>query len=54
MNAIYNNTTGEVLGMARAILAGESYVEITTADLTWGKDNDFYTVVGGAKDTCRG
>jgi len=47
MNAIYNNTTGEVLGMARAILAGESYVEITTADLTWGKDNDFYTVVGG-------
>ena len=47
MKVIYNSTTGEVLGMARGILDGDSFVEITTANLTWGKDNDFYTVVDG-------
>ena len=47
MKIAYNDITGEVLGMARGILDGESFVEITTANLTWGKDNDFYTVVGG-------
>ena len=47
MKIIYNDITGEILGMARGILDGDSFVEITTANLTWGKDNDFYTVVDG-------
>ena len=47
MKVIYNSTTGEVLGIARGILDGDSFVEITTANLTWEKDNDFYTVVDG-------
>ena len=47
MNVIYETGTGEILGVNRAVLPGESSVQVTLAELIHGMDNEFYEVVDG-------